>query len=524
MSTTMIPTELDDRRLVELHLGGHGGAFRQIVERYQSLVCALTLSACGDLARSEDLAQEVFVAAWQKLPQLREPEKLRSWLCGIARNLAHNALRRDRRTPTAGADELLPDTAPAVEADPRDRAIGADEATLMWRALAELPEAYREPMVLFYREHQSSQAVAESLEISEGLVRQRLARGRAMLTERMAKLVEETLERSAPTSAFSAAVLMALPMGVGPTLVMTEAGAATGGAASKALATAGAVGSAFAKGSLAIKVLASIAALPALLNGLMDYLRFRAQMQSPDEAHRREAIQTHMLPVLVSAMFILACAVFFWTPLPEVVQWLLALPIVGSGLWLAFRSDCRRRRLAAEARGVESVFEYRSRQNFLGLPLIHVRAGGPKRQRSARGWIAVSDGYAVGGLFASAPFAVAPISMGAVSLGVLSVGAVAVGLAALGVAAGGDLAMGGFAAAIHAAKGAMAFAQEMAVGKIVVATHANDAIATAFVTDHIFFRLAEGAWRIAVWAAFFGWAPPLALMSWDLARAKTKKA
>ena len=61
----------DDSRLVERHLAGDGSAFREIVERHQGMVCALAYSACGDVARSEDVAQEVFVAAWRQLPALR---------------------------------------------------------------------------------------------------------------------------------------------------------------------------------------------------------------------------------------------------------------------------------------------------------------------------------------------------------------------------------------------------------------------------------------------------------------------
>src|SRR5262249_9468624 len=57
----------------------------------------LAYSACGNLAGSEDLAQETFIAAWQKLGELREPARLRGWLCGIVRNLAANAIRREQR-------------------------------------------------------------------------------------------------------------------------------------------------------------------------------------------------------------------------------------------------------------------------------------------------------------------------------------------------------------------------------------------------------------------------------------------
>jgi len=48
-------------------------------------VCSLAYCATGSLTESEDLAQETFLAAWRQLAELREPSKLRPWLCGIAR-------------------------------------------------------------------------------------------------------------------------------------------------------------------------------------------------------------------------------------------------------------------------------------------------------------------------------------------------------------------------------------------------------------------------------------------------------
>ncbi len=68
----------DDTALVRACLAGDPQAFRPIVDRYRSLLCALACSATGNLAQSEDLAQEAFVAAWKKLPDLREPSKLRA--------------------------------------------------------------------------------------------------------------------------------------------------------------------------------------------------------------------------------------------------------------------------------------------------------------------------------------------------------------------------------------------------------------------------------------------------------------
>ena len=203
-------TVISDDQLCQQSRAGDREAFGRIVERYQSLICSLAYSACGNLSRSEDLAQETFVTAWQKLGELRETSKLRAWLCGIVRNLASNAARREqRRGGPAESLELLDEQA-APEADPAAHAVTHEEETLLWSSLAGLPENYREPMVLFYRQGQSVAEVAKSLELSEDAIKQRLSRGRTLLRDEMAKLVETTLTRTRPTAAFTVAVLVAL--------------------------------------------------------------------------------------------------------------------------------------------------------------------------------------------------------------------------------------------------------------------------------------------------------------------------
>src|SRR5260221_10984845 len=103
---TMSLTATDDSELVVATLSGNRDAFSQIVSRYQSLICSLAYSATGSLGQSEDLAQETFITAWKHLRHLRERHKLRSWLCGIARNRINNFLRREGREPTHQAGPI----------------------------------------------------------------------------------------------------------------------------------------------------------------------------------------------------------------------------------------------------------------------------------------------------------------------------------------------------------------------------------------------------------------------------------
>src|SRR6266566_4792952 len=85
---------VSDSNLWRLVCGGSAPAFEVLVRRYQSLVCSVAYSACGNLALSEDVAQETFWTAWRQRASLDQPERLGAWLCGIARNLAKNARRR----------------------------------------------------------------------------------------------------------------------------------------------------------------------------------------------------------------------------------------------------------------------------------------------------------------------------------------------------------------------------------------------------------------------------------------------
>src|SRR3954452_1692218 len=151
--TPMKTADSSDSELVNQSLAGNRDAFGWIVARYQSLLCSLAYSATGSLSQSEDLAQETFVTAWKQLADLREPEKLRSWLCRISRNLTYDALRRQGREPIHKAESLEEiQESPAPEPLPSDYAISHEEEAILLRSIERIPESYREPLVLYYRE------------------------------------------------------------------------------------------------------------------------------------------------------------------------------------------------------------------------------------------------------------------------------------------------------------------------------------------------------------------------------------
>ncbi len=277
----MHAAEINDAELVAESLAGNREAFRRIVERYQTLISSVAYCATGSVSQSEDLAQETFVTAWKQLRELREPAKLRPWLCRIVRFLIGKEFRSQGREPVHAAESLeAMDEIASPEPLPRDHVISEEEKAILWRSLERIPEIYREPLVLFYREQQSIATVAQALDLSEDAVKQRLSRGRKLLHEQVLAFIEAALERTKPDKAFTLGVLAALP------LVVTMAKAVTAGVAIKGGSTVKATTSLAMLGAiLTASVLFEISlfAFLAFTGGCIGYMMGRACARSAQQ-------------------------------------------------------------------------------------------------------------------------------------------------------------------------------------------------------------------------------------------------
>ena len=199
---------------IELLISSRNGdtkAFEAIIKKYQSYICAITFSAKGDVGKSEVLAQETFISAWNDLAQLKDLNKFQSWLGGIARNVIKNSFRsqqHDLIRKAASIDQLQ--ETETDDSGPAERVITKEQQHVVRNALQQIPEQFREPLVLFYRQEKSVKKVAEQLGLSEEAVKQRLSRGRKLLKEQLAALVETTISRTGPGKSFTSAVIVSI--------------------------------------------------------------------------------------------------------------------------------------------------------------------------------------------------------------------------------------------------------------------------------------------------------------------------
>jgi RNA polymerase sigma factor (sigma-70 family) len=527
-----------DTELVELCLNGQRDAFEVIIIRYQSLICALAYSACGDRGRSQDLAQDTFVTAWKKLAELKEPARLKGWLCGIVRHLANSSVRRELRMPAAVSEPVSPE-ARCDAADPHEQAVSKEEEALVWQSLQAMPTEYREPLVLFYREGQSARMVAAALDLTEEAVWQRLSRGRAMLKESVARTVDTTLLRTAPGKVFTLSVLAALPA-----LSLSAKAATVGVTTAKGSATAKA---AFATGMSALLLGQSV-----ILFG--NYYGYRSSITSAQTDEERETIRTLFRRNLLLTLVLLVpfAGWLLWEAWEGRYQhgylylfglipaaWVIYILVTLVSMVVSLAA--RRKYLANEAGGLpagtlpEPLWEYRSRWSFLGLPLVHIRIG--DRFAILRGpvkaWIAAGN-HAIGGLFAFGGLAIAPLSIGFCAIGLLPFGAVALGLISLGGVSLGGWAFGGLAVGWQAlggfavgwqALGGCALAWNTAIGDFALAHGAvlrAHASSMAFIQANWFFRAALAFNRYWIWWNLL-WVLPLMMQARILARQRQRQ-
>ena len=202
------PNEIE---LLKSSLKGDTASFEAIVKKYQSFICAITFSATGDVGKSEVLAQETFISAWKDLAHLKDLNKFQSWLSGITRNVIKNSFRRQKQDLISKATSIdqLKD-AGSDDSGPVETVITKEQQDVVRQALQQIPEQYREPLVLFYRQEQSVKTVAEQLNLSEEIIKQRLSRGRKLLKKRFAAMVETTISRTGPGKSFTAAVITSI--------------------------------------------------------------------------------------------------------------------------------------------------------------------------------------------------------------------------------------------------------------------------------------------------------------------------
>lgn len=192
-----ILSTLPDEVLMEHIVRGSEAAFATLVDRYRGRIINLVCRFINDRDRAQEIAQEVFLRIFVHRERYRPSGKFSTWMYTIAVNLAKNEIRRrvrarriislDGLMEVAGdSSRFVADRGPGPERRLRQREV----QEWVGKALAGLPEKYREVIVLRDVQQLSYEEIEKVLGIPGGTVRSRINRARSALQEQLSGLVE----------------------------------------------------------------------------------------------------------------------------------------------------------------------------------------------------------------------------------------------------------------------------------------------------------------------------------------------
>ncbi|MBX5494006.1 MAG: sigma-70 family RNA polymerase sigma factor [Bryobacteraceae bacterium] len=176
--------------LVRQLRAGNPAAFDRFVEHFRSKIFQYSWMMCGHREDAEEVAQETLLKVFENFEQLREPERVRSWVFRIAKNACLMKRRRGIFEPAQelSLDELMPlaqrngQMVKIEIADwsglPDREVLRTELRDVLQRAMAELPEIYRSVILLRDVEELSTEETAQVLEVSTDVVKTRLHRAR----------------------------------------------------------------------------------------------------------------------------------------------------------------------------------------------------------------------------------------------------------------------------------------------------------------------------------------------------------
>ncbi|MDU0367857.1 sigma-70 family RNA polymerase sigma factor [Microbacterium sp. NPDC089180] len=154
-------------------------AFGVLVRRHAPFLVAFATRLTGSRADADDCVQEALITAWRRLPDLTDPEKVRSWLTTIVSRKATDRLRSRKIS-----DQIDEEMVSAAD-DPERSAVASSQMDALKKVLAELPEELRVVWVLREVGGHSYDEIAVEVGESAATVRGRLARARKTVLERM---------------------------------------------------------------------------------------------------------------------------------------------------------------------------------------------------------------------------------------------------------------------------------------------------------------------------------------------------
>ena len=177
-------SERSDAELIAAVLDGDDAAFGRLVEKYQVAYVRYATRMLSDRALAEDIVQDGFVTAYERLETCENPERFAAWCFRIVRNRCHDHLRGPE-SRNQGSEPLR--SVPSPRAGPAVETERAHLRRAIVSALQGLSPLLREAFVLYHEESLTYPEMARRLETSESAVKMRVKRAREALRKELSQ-------------------------------------------------------------------------------------------------------------------------------------------------------------------------------------------------------------------------------------------------------------------------------------------------------------------------------------------------
>jgi RNA polymerase sigma-70 factor (ECF subfamily) len=188
----------DEQAMWRVQMHDDNQAFAQLLSRWEGPIKRLCIRMLNDEHKAEDVTQEAFARIYAKRKDFQHGSKFSTFIWRVATNLCLDELRRVKRRREF---TILPQTMDSSETDvweelpsgrpgPDEATVADEQAQLVRRAVAELPEHYRSVVVLRHYEDLKFREIADVLEVPEGTVKSRMAEALSLLNSALKKSIK----------------------------------------------------------------------------------------------------------------------------------------------------------------------------------------------------------------------------------------------------------------------------------------------------------------------------------------------
>ena len=189
----------NDATLVAEVLNSGPEAFAQIIHHYKSIVFGVAVARVRNFHDAQDIAQTVFIEAFERLDSLKDPNRLGAWLRSITIHRCINHLQR--RPPEITVEDM--DDIQEHHTTPQTELETKELRDQVMAAIGRLSKVQRETVTLFYISGYSQQEIAAIQEVPIGTIKRRLHDARKKLKTEMLNVVEDTLRAETPKEDFN---------------------------------------------------------------------------------------------------------------------------------------------------------------------------------------------------------------------------------------------------------------------------------------------------------------------------------